>query len=218
MRFSLKKRRGIPKAALCCGACVCLLFYGLWFLELHFRPAMLTLAQTRAIALATQAIHQSVQQALEENVKLRDMVAVQQDQQGRVVLIRPDTVELNRMASDLSLRALAALQALAAEKIRLPLGLVAGSPFLANLGPQLSMTIVPVGTVRMEVQDTFEQAGINQTRHRVQIEATAQVHIIVPFVSKSVEVRTQIPAVEYVIVGDVPETYVQFPTERKDLP
>lgn len=217
MRFALKKRRGFPKATLWIGLCICLFFYGLWFLELHLKPAMLTVAQTRAVTLATQAINRSVQQAMEENGNLRDMVSVQQDQQGRVVLIRPDTVELNRLASGLSLQALSALEALAAEKVRLPLGLVIGSPFLANLGPQLSMTIVPVGTVRMEVQDTFEQAGINQTRHRVLLEATAQVQIIVPFVSKSVDVRTQIPVTEYVIVGDVPDTYVQFPAEKQLL-
>lgn len=217
MRFALKKRRGFPKATLWIGLCICLFFYSLWFLELHLKPAMLTVAQTRGVTLATQAINRSVQQAMEENGNLRDMVAVQQDQQGRIVLIRPDTVELNRLASGLSLQALSALEALSAEKVRLPLGLVIGSPFLANFGPQISMTIVPVGTVRMEVQDTFEQAGINQTRHRVQLEATAQVQIIVPFVSKSVDVRTQIPVTEYVIVGDVPDTYVQFPAEKQFL-
>ena len=217
MRFSLKKRRGIPKTALWISACVCLFFYGLWFLELHLKPAMLAVAQARGVALATQAIQQSVQEAMEENGHLRDMIAVQQDQQGRIVLIRPDTVELNRLASGLSLRALAALEKLAAEKVRLPLGVVIGSPFLANLGPQISMTILPIGTVRMQVQDTFEQAGINQTRHRVQLEAVAQVQIIVPFVSESADVRAQIPVAEYVIVGDVPDTYVQFPAEKQFL-
>lgn len=217
MRFALKKRRGFPKATLWIGIGICCFFYSLWFLELHLKPAMLTVAQARGVVLATQAINQSVRQALEENPNLRDVVAVQQDQQGRVVLIRPDTVELNRLASSLSLKALSALEVLSAEKLRLPLGVVLGSPFLASLGPQISLTIVPVGTVRMEVQDTFEQAGINQTRHRVQLEATAQVQVIVPFVRERAEVRTQIPVAEYVIVGDVPDTYVQFQPDRNIL-
>lgn len=218
MRFSLRRRRRAPRATLWLGALVCLLFYGLWFLELHLKPAMLALAETRAVTLATRAINRGVQEALAEDAELRDIIVVQRDQQGRIALVRPDTVAFNRLASALSLRALAALEALAEERVRLPLGLVAGSPFLANLGPQVSLTIVPVGTVRMEVKDTFEQAGINQTRHRLQLEATAQIQIAVPFVGKTVAVRTQIPVAEYVIVGEVPQTYLQFPARQSDFP
>ncbi len=68
-----------------------------------------------------------------------------------------------------------------------------------------------MGTVQVQVVDKFEQAGINQTRHMVYLVATTQIRIVVPLVSKSVSVNTQVPVAEYVVVGEVPSTYVQFP-------
>jgi sporulation protein YunB len=73
------------------------------------------------------------------------------------------------------------------------------------------VTVISMGTVQVQVVDKFEQAGINQTRHMVYLVATTQIRIVVPLVSKSVSVNTQVPIAEYVVVGDVPSTYVQFP-------
>ena len=45
----------------------------------------------------------------------------------------------------------------------------------------------------------------------VYLLTTTQVRIVIPLVSKSVDVTTQVPIAEYVVVGEVPGTYVQFP-------
>ena len=41
---------------------------------------------------------------------------------------------------------------------------------LAGRGPDIPIVIVPVGTVESRVYDVFEQAGINQTRHKIYLE------------------------------------------------
>ena len=60
----------------------------------------------------------------------------------------------------------------------------------------------------------FENAGINQTRHRVYLKVSAQVRIVAPLSGSAIEVQTVVPITEMIIVGDVPDTYINV--ERID--
>ena len=120
-------------------------------------------------------------------------------------------MEFNKIAADTTIKVQNILRDIGEEKINIPIGQVLGSQLLASVGPNITITVIPVGTVQVKVIDKFEQAGINQTRHMVYLIATTQIRIVVPLVSKSVSVNTQVPIAEYVVVGEVPSTYIQFP-------
>ena len=139
------------------------------------------------------------------------LIIVKMDNRGRVVFIQPNTMEFNKLAADTTIQVQDALGRLTEENIYIPIGQVLGSQILASFGPKIVVSILPIGTVQVKVIDKFEQAGINQTRHLVQLVATTNIKIVVPLVSKTVSVTTQVPVAEYVVVGEIPNTYVQFP-------
>lgn len=171
----------------------------------------MAIAEARATLIATQAINNVINNRVSLTIDPKTLLNVTLDERGRVVLIQPNTMEFNRLGADTTIKVQEALKEITEEKIRIPIGQVLGSQFLASMGPKITVTIIPVGTVQVKVIDKFEQAGINQTRHMVYLVATTQVRIVVPLVSQSVRVNTQVPIAEYVIVGEVPNTYVQFP-------
>jgi sporulation protein YunB len=171
----------------------------------------MAIAETRATRIATQAINNVINNRVSLTVDPKTLVNVTLDEHGRVVLIQPNTMEFNRLAADTTMKVQDALEEITEEKINIPIGQVLGSQMLASMGPKITVTIIPVGTVQVKVVDKFEQAGINQTRHMVYLAATTQIRIVVPLVSQSVSVNTQVPIAEYVVVGEVPNTYVQFP-------
>jgi sporulation protein YunB len=184
----------------------------LWFVELHLKPTLLAIAEARATLIATQSINHVINDKVSKEIDPQALVMVKVDNQGRVVLIQPNTMEFNKLAADTTIKVQEVLEKLSEEKINIPIGQVLGSQFLASMGPQITVTIIPIGTVQVKVIDKFEQAGINQTKHMVYLVATTEVKIVVPLVSKSVSVDTQVPVAEYVVVGEVPSTYVQFPS------
>lgn len=170
---------------------------------------MVTIA--KAVLIATQSINNVINDRINQTINPQSLMTVRVDERGRVVLIQPNTMEFNKLAADTTIKVQDALGSIHEEKIHIPIGQVFGSPMLASLGPKLVVTIIPMGTVQVKVVDKFEQAGINQTRHMVYLMATTQIRIVVPLVSKIVSVNTQVPIAEYVVVGEVPNTYVQFP-------
>ncbi|TWH48872.1 sporulation protein YunB [Sporomusa sp. KB1] len=211
MRFSVRRRRVIPLFPLVAVVLIILTVFFFWRMETHLKPTLMAIAETRATRIATQAINNVINNRVSLTVDPKTLVNVTLDEHGRVVLIQPNTMEFNRLAADTTMKVQDALEEITEEKINIPIGQVLGSQMLASMGPKITVTIIPVGTVQVKVVDKFEQAGINQTRHMVYLAATTQIRIVVPLVSQSVSVNTQVPIAEYVVVGEVPNTYVQFP-------
>ena len=211
MRFSVRRRRTIPLFPIALIIAVIVMVFFFWKAETHLKPTLMAIAEARATLIATQAINNVINNRVSLTIDPKTLLNVTLDERGRVVLIQPNTMEFNRLGADTTIKVQEALKEITEEKIRIPIGQVLGSQFLASMGPKITVTIIPVGTVQVKVIDKFEQAGINQTRHMVYLVATTQVRIVVPLVSQSVRVNTQVPIAEYVIVGEVPNTYVQFP-------
>ena len=85
---------------------------------------------------------------------------------------------------------------------------ISGSPLRAGRGPEMLVKVVPVGSVSSEFVTEFRTAGINQTRHKVYIRIRANMRIVIPTGAREVEVVAQVPVAETVIVGQVPQSYV----------
>lgn len=211
MRFSVRKRSGYPKLTVLLALIAFLAGYGFWIVENHLKPTLMAFAEAKAVQMATQTINNVINEKVSQNIDPQTLVSIKMDSRGRVVFIQPNTLEFNRLAADTTIKVQDALKLLVEERIYIPMGQVLGSQLLASWGPKIVVTVIPIGTVQVKVIDKFEQAGINQTRHMVYLFATTHVRIVVPLVSSTVSVNTQVPIAEYVVVGEVPSTYVQFP-------
>lgn len=211
MRFLVRKRHNVTRITLLLIVCVSCFITVFWVVESHLKPTLLAIAETKATLLATESINRVISERINQNVDSQKLVNVTLDSRGRVVLIQPNTIEFNKIAADITMRVQDILKEIGEEKIKIPMGQILGSQLLATVGPDITVTVIPIGTVLVKVIDKFEQAGINQTRHMIYLVATTQIKIVVPLVSKSVSVDTQVPISEYVVVGEVPSTYVQFP-------
>ena len=80
--------------------------------------------------------------------------------------------------------------------------------------PSINIRIIPQGSVAVDFATEFESSGINQTRHRIYIIVVTDIKMIVPLVSENLRITTNIPIAETIIVGDVPEEYVNVPKEN----
>ncbi|MDT8900994.1 sporulation protein YunB [Anaeroselena agilis] len=211
MRFSVRERRRLPGVAVAITTLLMLVVSLFWTVETHLKPTLMAIAEAKAIQVATQTINNVVNEKVSQHIDPQTLVNIKLDSRGRVVFIQPNTMEFNRLAADTTIKVQEALKQITDEKVYIPVGQVLGSQLLASWGPPIVVTIIPIGTVQVKVVDKFEQAGINQTRHMVYLFATTHVRIVVPLVSSTVSVNTQVPIAEYVVVGEVPSTYVQFP-------
>ena len=172
---------------------------------------MIAMAEARARQLAVEAINSAVDEVMEGSGGYSGLVQVITDQNGQVAMLKANTLLMNRLASEAALAAQRNLQALEDEGVLLPLGAALGISLLGGTGPRFRVEVVPVGSVTTQFVTAFESAGINQTRHEISLEASTLMNIVVPTGAKPVTVNAYVPVAESIIVGRVPESYVNVP-------
>ena len=175
--------------------------------EVNLRPIILNTAESRVRAIALDAVNSAIARNLSA-ITYEDLIRVDTDGQGRVTLLQANTVNMNRISTQTALTAQQYIADIADQSIRISLGSATGSPLLAGRGPEMLAKVVPVGSVSSEFVTEFRTAGINQTRHKVYIRIRANMRIVIPTGAREVEVVAQVPVAETVIVGQVPQSYV----------
>ena len=95
-------------------------------------------------------------------------------------------------------------------QIQIPLGSLLDLDLLWGLGPTMNVHAMALGTVEGEFSSEFSSAGINQTIHKIELDLVIPLTLMLPGRVVETVCETQIPIAETVIVGQVPETYLQF--------
>ena len=132
------------------------------------------------------------------------------DNEGNIVLLKADTLKMNRIACSVAIDSQKKLNEMGKEGIDIPLGYVFKNNFLSYLGPSVKVKMHPIGNIETTYISEFESAGINQTRHKIYVSFKAKVKIILPVKSNEVEIINQVPISETIIVGKIPNTSVQL--------
>ncbi len=216
----MRRRRGIRRVSrgslisyLVLVALFFIVVQGFMIIERNFRPAILAAAKMRADGLATDAISYAILEKVAGKIAYQDLIMIEKDEQGRIVMAQINPVEVNRVMAETTLATRDALQQLESEPFEIPLGEATDSYILAAYGPKIPVKMIPVSRVKTSVVDSFDQAGINQTRHKIYLEVYVEVQIVIPFVKDSVEVTATVPVADAVYIGEVPDAVfnLQFP-------
>jgi sporulation protein YunB len=191
---------------------VVFILFGLlvWLLDRNFRPTLVAIAQARARVLATQAINSAVTTKIASEIHYDTLVDVHTDFSGRPAYAQVNTMEVNRVVTLVTNSVEEQLKALGGQKIMVPLGQAFKSDLLANMGPRIPFTLSPVGSVTVSLDDKIETVGINQSKDLIFVKVTAQVQIVMPFVTQPVSVDTMVPIANVTFLGEVPQTFMNL--------
>lgn len=206
----LKRRRKIVQkiVAIFTAMVIVALAIALWVYWKSMTPTILDIAQVQVKAQTTQAVNEAVLSVL-QGVDYADFVTVEKNSQNEVVLITANSNSVNQLARNASIVTQGKINTLFQQAISIPLGTLSGIPLLSQLGPDVNIVIDPVGTVQCSFVSHFETAGINQTLHRIYLNVSSTVDVIIPSSHQVVQIDTPILVCETVIVGKVPDTFLQ---------
>jgi sporulation protein YunB len=181
----------------------------LFFLDILFWPALRTLAQAELKNLAVEIMYEAVRREMAETeMDYQSLFRVETNDEGVVTLLQPNTFAVNDLAARSALAIKDSIRVLEGRKILIPLGRALGSRLLGGVGPRIPVTIYPMFIEDVTIWDTFEAAGINQTRHRIYLNIKLNSRTAIPFIETEVSVEADFPVAEAVIVGPVPRTYL----------
>ena len=180
-------------------------------LEKNLEQVILDMAHARAEAMAVEYIHEAVRDVMGGEITYEDLITVRTDEAGRVTMLQANAVRMNDLATVTALKAQASLESAEVQSISIPLGAALGAPFLSGLGPRVQVRMVPVSAVSAAFSTEFESAGINQSRHKIYLSLHTSVRLVIPSGARQVSVGSQVLIAESIIVGEVPQSYVQVP-------
>ena len=202
------KTRRLLRLALLLALLVLALFL---FLQKSLSQVILDTAHASAYALAVDTLNAAVRESVADGVPYEQLITVRTDGAGRVSMLQANTAQMNTLAAGIAQSAQQALAEDTARQVSVPLGAALKIPFLSSLGPRVRVRITPVGAVNVSFHTEFENAGINQTRHKIYLQLHANVQMVLPTGTRPVAADTQVLIAESIIVGDVPQSYISVP-------
>ena len=69
------------------------------------------------------------------------------------------------------------------------------------------------GCLQQDFRTEFEEQAINQTKYKIYIVLSCRVKVMAPFCSRTFDTSTTVLLAETVILGEVPDSFVQVPEE-----
>lgn len=98
--------------------------------------------------------------------------------------------------------------------VRIPAGNLTGISLLMGRGPKIPVDIITLTSSRVGFNNSIVTAGINQTKHQITLKVMVDIDVLVPWGSESTQVITEVLIADTVIVGQVPDTYLNLDAQN----
>lgn len=185
--------------------------------ELQLRPMMKNVIENKAKNLFTETVSNTVSDILsEEDIDYSDLVEIVTDSEGKVTSVQVDSAAVNLLSNKLSAKLSEELGSANDVSTQIDFGTLTGIRLLGGCGPDVNLVLRLDGGVTVNIREFFVTEGINQTLHSVRCEVTASVVAYIPGMSESIGISVEVPLVNTVIVGDVPESYTYVNGDQSD--
>lgn len=160
---------------------------------------------------AVKALNNAYQETVEEMESLGygDFVTITYNSSGEINLISVDMLKVNTVMSFISTVVLEEMQAITVDGADVPLGAFSGIMLLGDSGKDVKIDVETVGIAECNFRSDFQTVGINQVRHTLYIDIVATANVVLPLYAKDVFCESSLILCENIIVGDVPEFYLQ---------
>ena len=179
------------------------------YFQRNVTRVLISISQATMRASTTIAVNDAVYYTLSDELRYTDLVNIDRDAAGNIVSVAANPLKINKIARDTASISQSNLKNLSLNGIPIPLGALTGIEAFAGLGPSIQFRIIPVSSVSCGFSSTFESVGINQTKHSIYLNVVADISIVMPSKTENFAVATDILVGESVLVGRVPDTYLQ---------
>ena len=203
-----KKRRRKTIVAVLLSVCLVVIAAAIYF-QRNVTKVLISISEATMRAFTTVAINDAVYYTRSDGVRYEDLVSIERDSAGDITAVSANALKINKIARDAASISQANLKNLSLNGIPIPLGALTGIEALAGFGPRIHIRIIPVSSVTCAFSSEFESVGINQTKHSIYLNVVADISIVMPSRTEKFAVTTDILVCECVLVGEVPDVYLQ---------
>ena len=159
-------------------------------------PTVMAVADAEMRTKAIEIVNRAIINEYSNQFNYDEIIRVDKDLEGNIVMLKADTLKMNKIACDVALESQRELLKLGEVGIKIPLGYITRNNILSYYGPSITIRMQPIGHVETKYSSEFESAGINQTRHKIYVKVKTTVRVIIPLKSNDIEVTNEVPIAE----------------------
>lgn len=185
------------------------------YLQLVVEPLITELAKARVDNRASYIINEAIEAQMQaDDIDYDHIISLEKDVNGTITALKTNINEINRLKTQILSIIDHMLLDLDINEIGIPLGSLILPELFSGTGPKLPVRVMSVSASDADFRNEFAEAGINQTSHRIMMDVSITMTVLTPVGTQSVSVTSAVVVAETVIVGHVPDSYVNVrPTE-----
>lgn len=178
------------------------------YAEGNIQPVVTSLAVSQANTYASELINNTVTKVAESGIDYSDLCKINKDEKGEILSINTNTQKINKIKQQTASVLISLINNTSYEDVEIPIGSITKSHFMSGRGLKIPIRLLITGSPKMEIDNKFESAGINQTKHKISIITTVEIEVILPYDNVKTTVSSETMLCETVIVGKIPNVYV----------
>ena len=214
----------VLRRILCLTAVLALLAVAvLLVLRTKYRKVLTELAQTQVKNVTSDLINDAVDREIAEGTIQYDrLVYFEKDLEGRITALKTNMGEINRLKTETLSLINQEILDMDSSALGVPIGSLVLPEVFAGRGFSIPIDILTIRNSDASFSSCFSQAGINQTLQQMKMDVFVDVTVLILGSTESFTVTSQVVVAETVIVGQVPNTYLQtggnYGTQRENGP
>ena len=182
---------------------------GLLLFRSHYRPLLRELAETQIKNATSDLTNDALTELLaRDSVAYDRIVYFEKDLNGRITAMKTNILEVNRMKTEILEIINQEILDWDTAKLGIPIGSLIFPELFAGKGFCIPVHVLSIRNSDASFESRFQQAGINQTLHRLMMEVNVDASILVLGQTESFSLTSEVVAAETVIVGEVPGTFL----------
>lgn len=172
-------------------------------------PVVKTYSAQETKAITERALNLAVSNVINRTLSYDSLIDINYSQTGEIVSFSANQYEINTITREIVKEAQFQMKYLGQDGLPINIGTFSGIPFLIGRGPKIHLNLVPIGVVNGKFDSEFSAVGINMTKHTLFLYIDVHVSIVLPVQSYDIYSTNQVLLAESIIVGKVPEVYLQ---------
>lgn len=182
----------------------------LMFFRYKYQDAIMELAETQVRNSTSDRINDAIDKQIElGNIQYDRMVYFEKDLNGKITALKTNMSEVNRLKTDILDLINDEILSLDSTDLGIPIGSLILPEVFSGRGFQIPVIIHSISNSDASFSSSFTEAGINQTLQQLTMEVLIDVTVLVLGKTESFTVSSHVVVAETVIVGQVPNTFLQ---------
>ena len=178
--------------------------------RIRYHDAIRELAETQVRNATSDLINDAIDKQIETgNIRYDRIVYFEKDLEGRITALKTNMTEINRLKTSILNLINDEILALDTTDITIPVGSLLFPEFFSGRGPGIPVQILSIRNSDGSFSSYFSEAGINQTLHKLTMDVSVDVSVLVLGKTESFTVNSQVVVAETIIIGQVPNTFLQ---------